>query len=60
MKKNVAERLPRQEKSTTWTTFTAFGTQELFASDSHDQRMSASVVAPPRNHFRYNSLTVPV
>jgi DNA-binding transcriptional LysR family regulator len=26
----------------------------------HHQRVSVSVVACPRNHFRYNSLTVPV
>ena len=31
------------------------------AEGGHDQRMSVSVVAhSPRNHFRYNSLTVPV
>jgi hypothetical protein len=28
--------------------------------NGNHQRMSVSVVAPPRNHFRYNSLTVPV
>jgi hypothetical protein len=30
------------------------------SSDNYHQRMSVSVVAPRRNHFRYNSLTVPV
>jgi hypothetical protein len=29
-------------------------------SNGHHQRMSVSVVACPRNHFCYNSLTVPV
>jgi len=29
-------------------------------SNGHHQRMSVSVVACPRNHFRYNSLAVPV
>jgi hypothetical protein len=28
-------------------------------SNGYHQRMSVSVVASPRNHFRYNSLTVP-
>src|SRR5260370_24009991 len=33
---------------------------ELSTSNGHHHRMSVSVVACPRNHFRYNSLTVPV
>jgi hypothetical protein len=32
----------------------------LSTSDDNYQRMSVSVVAPPRNHFCYKSLTVPV
>src|SRR5438128_1977485 len=30
------------------------------AQNARHQRMSVTLVAPPRNHFHYNSFTVPV
>jgi hypothetical protein len=38
----------------------AAGIQLGLRSNGHHQRVSVSVVACPRNHFCYNSLTVPV
>jgi hypothetical protein len=38
----------------------AFGDAAHHTSNGHHQRVSVSVVARPRNHFHYNSLTVPV
>src|SRR5260370_37728712 len=46
----------RRRYEVCWTTFS----HATSFTAGHHQRVSVSVVACPRNHFRYNSLSVPV